>query len=211
MGFPFQVDGGFQVGPVATAALYAGGGTAASPPATSTANLNGLGYWFSSTATSGDSRGLYLRQYFSGAGVSGEAARIFGTVNNVAAAVGGTVNGAHITLSVSGASGSVSGAGNAIRATLGLGASTSAGGTLAALQLDSDFDNTATVPSTAACIRVTNSNTKKWANFMVIPAASNGTIFAAHTTQTMTHSIKILNDAGTAYYLMVTDAATNRS
>lgn len=211
MGFPFQVDGGFQIGPVATAALYAGGGTSSSPLATASANLNGLGFWFSSTATSGDSRGLYLRQYFSGAGVSGEAARIFGTVNGVTAATGGTVNGAHITLSVSGAAGAVSGAGNALRATLGLGADTVAGGTLAGIQIDSDFDNGATVPGTAACIRVTNSNTKKWANFMVIPAASNGTIFAAHTTQTMTHSIKILNDAGTAYYLMVTDAATNRS
>ena len=42
-------------------------------------------------------------------------------------------------------------------------------------------------------------------------AAANGTIFAAHTTQVLTHSIRIRNAAGTAFYLMVTDAATNRS
>jgi len=43
-----------------------------------------------------------------------------------------------------------------------------------------------------------------------VPAASNGTVFATHTTQTMTHSIRIYDDAGTAYYIMCTNAATNR-
>lgn len=200
-----------QFGDTATAALSMGGGTSAAPISTSTASKNHIGFWFKSTATTGDSRGLYLRQYFSGAGVSGEAARIFGTVDGVTAAVGGTVNGAHITLSVSGAAGAVSGAGNALRATLGLGADTVAGGTLAGIQVDSDFDTAATVPSTAAAIRITNSNTKVWANLLNIPNASNGTIFAAHTTQTMTHSIKIISANGTAYYIMCTDAATNRS
>ena len=200
-----------QLGDTATAALSLGGGTSAAPLSTSTANKNHIGFWFKSTATTGDSRGIYLRQYFSGAGVSGEAARIFGTVDNVTAAVGGTVNGAHVSLSVSGASGAVSGAGNAIRATLGIGDGTTAGGTLSAIQLDSDFDNGGTVPATAAAIRVTNSNTKLWANLLNIPNASNGTIFAAHTTQTLTHSIKFISADGTAYYIMCTDAATNRS
>jgi len=163
------------------------------------------------TATSGDSRLRNERLYFSGAGVSGEVVRAYGIVNNVTAAVGGTVNGAHISLGVTGASGAVSGAGNAIRATLSLGAGTTAGGTLSAIQLDSDFDNGATVPSTASAIRVTNSNTKLWANLMQIPAPANGSIFAAHTTQTMTQSIRILGSNGTAYYVMCTDTATNRS
>jgi hypothetical protein len=150
-----------QFGTTASTALVTGCGTAGTPYAMgTTAGQNAMGYWFSSTATSGDTRGLYLRQYFAGVGGSGEAARIFGTVNNVTAATGGTVNGAHITLSVSGASGAVSGAGNGLRVTLGLGDTTNAGGTLAAIQVDSDFHNGATVPATCAGIRFTNSNTK---------------------------------------------------
>ena len=195
---------------VDTAAIFMGGGTSASTVSTATADLNFMGFWLDTTATSGDSRGLYLRLYFSGTGVSGEAARIFGTVNNKTVATGGTVNGAHVSLSVTGASGAISGAGNALRATLGLGASTNSGGTVAALQLDSDFDATATIPALAACMRVTNSNTGKWPYFANIPAASNSTIFATHTTQAMSHSIRIVDAAGTPYYIMCTNAATNR-
>jgi len=65
-------------------------------------------------ATSGDNRGMYLRQYLSGAGASGEAARIYNTVENVAA---GTAHGAHTSLSF-GVSGTVTGQGVASRSTL---------------------------------------------------------------------------------------------
>lgn len=172
---------------------------------------NGLEYYLNATHTTGDMRGEYLRLYFSGAGGSGEAARIFSTINNVSVATGGTVNGAHISLSATGASAGVSGAANALRATFGAGASTNIGGTCAVVQVDTDFDTAATIPSNFAFLRFTNSNTGVAANLLRIPNASNGTIFAAHTTQTMTHSIKIVSEDGTAYYLMCTNAATNRS
>lgn len=175
------------------------------------ANQNALGLFFETEATSGDTRGINLRLYFSGAAGSGEALRAYGIVNGVTAATGGTVNGAHITLGVTGANGKVSGAANAVRATLAFGASVNAGGTCSALQLDSDFDNACTLDANVCAIRLTNSNTKLWANLIQIPAASNGTIFAAHTTQIMTHSIRIRDAANTAYYVMVTNAATNRS
>jgi hypothetical protein len=177
----------------------------------STANSNAVGLFFESTATSGDARGINLRLYFSGAGGSGEALRAYGIVNGVTAATGGTVNGAHVTLGVTGAAGAISGAGNALRATLAFGDGVNAGGTCSALQIDSDFHNGSTVAAGLCAIRLTNSSTKLWPNLLEIPAASNGTIFAAHTTQALTHSIRIRNAAGTAYYLMVTDAATNRS
>jgi hypothetical protein len=185
-------------------------GTATVPVSLGTTAKSAEQLYFSTSATSGSSRVVNARLYFNAAG-EGEALRGYGIVNNATAAVGGTVNGAHITLGVTGASGAVSGAGNAIRATLSLGANTTAGGTLSAIQLDSDFDNAATVPATASCIRVTNTNTKLWANLMTIPAPVNGSIFAAHTTQTMTQSIRILGATGTPYYIMCTDAATNRS
>lgn len=67
-------------------------------------------------AESGDARAMYLRLYIDGAGGGGEALRAFTTVNNVAAA---TAHGAHISLNF-GATGTVTGQGIAMRATLHL-------------------------------------------------------------------------------------------
>ena len=212
MTLPFRTNPDYWNGTNnANAAFFGFGSSSDYTSLGTTANQNAIGYWFDTQATSGDTRGMYLRLRFSGAAGSGEAARIFGTVNNVSAASGGTVNGAHISLSVSGASGAVSGAGNALRATLGLGAATNAGGTLSAIQVDSDFAADATVPATAAAIRVTNSNTGVWANLLNIPNASNGTIFAAHGTDAMTHSIAIMTANGTPYWVMCTNTDANRS
>jgi hypothetical protein len=48
-------------------------------------------------------------------------------------------------------------------------------------------------------------------NLLKLPStASNGTILAVHTTQTMTHSIRVKDSAGNSYFLMATNAATNR-
>lgn len=133
------------------------------------------------TATSGDTRNQNLRLYFSGAGGSGEVVRAYGIVNNVTAATGGTVNGIHSTLQVNGASGTVSGAANAIRATFAQGASNATGGTCAVIQCDSDLDNTATVPATLSYIRFTNSNTKKIDNLLALDGIST-TLYAAAGT-----------------------------
>lgn len=175
---------------------------------------NGLEFYLNALHTTGDMRGMYLRQYFSGAGGSGEAARIFSTINGVAVATGGTVNGAHISLGTAGAGAQVSGAANALRVTFGIAAaSTNIGGTCAVIQVDTDFDNAVTVPTNFAFLRFTNTNTKKSNNLLRIPnvAAEAGGLFCAHVTQTMTHSIKIVSENGTAYYIMCTDAATNRT
>lgn len=192
-------------------AEFFGTGSSSARTQLGTTAHNGLGLFFESKHATGDARGINLRLYFSKAGGSGEALRAYGIVNGVSAATGGTVNGAHITLGVTGAAGAISGAGNAIRATLSFGASVNAGGTCSALQLDSDFDNACTLDANICAIRLTDTNTKLWPNLLQIPAASNGTIFSAHTTQSMTHSIRIRDASGTAYYCMVTNAATNRS
>ena len=81
------------------------------------------------------------------------------------AATGGTVNGAHISLSING-SGTISGAGNALRVTLG-GSSTNPGGTIAAIQVDSDFASGGTWTN-ASFIRFTNSGTGTVTNLMNI-------------------------------------------
>lgn len=194
--------------------LLIGAGISGTPLSMGTTADNAKEYYLSTYHTSGDARGEYLRLYFSGAGGSGEAARIFSTINNVSVATGGTVNGAHISIGTSGASAAVSGAANALRATFGIAAaSTAIGGTCSVIQVDTDFDTAVTVPTNFAFLRFTNSNTKKSNNLMRIPnvAAESGGLFCAHTTQAMTHSIRIVSEGGTAYYIMCTNANTNRT
>lgn len=175
---------------------------------------NALEFFLDATHTSGDMRGEYMRLYFSGAGGSGEAARIFSTINNVSVATGGTVNGAHISIGTAGANAAVSGAANALRATFGIAAlSTNIGGTCAVIQVDTDIATEATVPTNFAFLRFTNTGAKKSNNLMRVPnvAAEAGGLFCAHTTQVLTHSLKIVSEDGTPYYIMCTDASTNRT
>jgi len=112
--------------------------------------------YFKSTATTGDIRGEYLRLYISGAGSSGEAHRIFTTINNVAAT---TAHGAHISLNFA-TSGSLSGLGVASRCTLHIPDSASwTSGTLAAIQAEIYSDGTASDPdgvTALSFIRVVN-------------------------------------------------------
>lgn len=195
-----------------SAALYLGRGTSSAPATNADADKNWIGFWFDSTATSGDTRGLYLRQYFSGAGGSGEAARIYGTVNNVTAATGGTVNGAHISLSVTGASGKISGAGNALRATLGFSATpTTVGGTCAVIQVDSDIAAGPTIPAGTSFLRFTNTGTQALSYLLNVPTTGSGLMVAPHTTQTMTDSIRIVMADGNVRYIMCTTDSTNRT
>ena len=178
--------------------------------------LNAMEYYLDATHTTGDMRGLYLRQYFSGAGGSGEAARIFGTINNVSVATGGTVNGAHISLGTAGASAAVSGAANALRATFGIAAaSTAVGGTCAVIQVDTDFTNGMNMPSNFAFLRFTNSGTSATVPLALmrvpnVAAATNG-LFCVHTTDAMTHSLRFVSEGGTEYHIMCTTTTSNRT
>lgn len=147
--------------------------------------------------TTGDVRLQYQRLTFTSTG-SGETGRWLTRVTGAGAATGGTVNGGHISLSING-SGTVSGAGNALRVTIG-GTSTNPGGTLAALQLDSDFATGGTWTNTSY-IRCTNSGTGTIDTFAVLPNA----MVAAEVGAAVSHVIAIKNASGTPYYLMVSD------
>lgn len=171
-------------------------GTASSPIAVSTAGDVSSSY-VTSTATTGDVRLNYSRLEVASTG-SGETGRWLTRVTAANAATGGTVNGGHISLSING-SGTVSGAGNALRVTLG-GSSTNPGGTLAALQLDSDFASGGTWTN-ASFLRCTNSGTGTISTFAVLPNAMVATKSAA----AVTHVIAIKNASGTPYYLMVSN------
>jgi hypothetical protein len=171
-------------------------GTVSAPVVVNTAG-NVSSSYVTSTATTGDVRLSYSRLTVAGTG-SGETGRWLTRVTAANAATGGTVNGGHISLSING-SGTVSGAGNALRVTIG-GSSTNPGGTLAALQLDSDFATGGTWTN-ASYIRCTNSGTGAIGTFAVLPNALVG----VKTAAAVSHVIPIKNASGTQYYLMVSD------
>lgn len=174
------------------------GGTATNPIVVTTAdNINES--YATTSAASGDTRLSYNKLTFAGAG-AGETLRAFSVVT-AAQGAGQTTNGAHISLSVN-TGGSISGAGNALRATLGLAAGVSSGGTVAAIQADSDVGAGATLPATAAWIRFTNSGAGTGlSNLFNLPSA----MVVARTASASSHTIRIVVD-GTPYYLMVSSA-----
>lgn len=203
-----------QLLPGDTSALVLGSGKSGTNHSLGSTAGNALEFYFDATHTTGDMRGQYLRLYFSGAGGSGEALRAYSTINDVSVATGGTVNGAHISLGTAGASAAVSGQASALRCTFSVAAaSTNIGGTCSVLQLDGDLDTAVTIPTGMAFIRVTNLGAKKVNALFRMPtvAAETAGLFCAHTTDAMTHSIRIVSEAGTAYYLMATTTVTNRT
>ena len=175
-------------------------GTSASPLAVTTAqNINSA--FATTSATTGDTRLSYNKLTFTSTG-SGETLRAFSVVTGTGAATAGTINGAHISLEVDGASATISGAANAIRATLG-GTDGTPGGTLAVIQLDTNYTVNATLPATASFIRVTDSgaNTGEIPLLMNIDTAPAATIAPAATSVgTVSKAIKVMI-GGTVYYV----------
>jgi hypothetical protein len=177
-------------------------GTSSDPLEVTTAQNIDSSYATTSAAT-GDTRLSYNRLTFTSTG-SGETFRALTRVTGANAATGGTVNGAHISASIN-TGGTISGAANALRATIG-GTSTNPGGTLAALQLDSDFASGGTWTNTSF-LRVTNSGTGEVGNFAVMPAVSATGVFRAKVgSPVVTHTIPVTS-GGTTYYIMVSTIA----
>ena len=58
-----------------TAALLHGMGTSGTPVGTTSGSVNFMGYWMTTSATSGDVRGFYSRLFFTGAGGTGRNRR----------------------------------------------------------------------------------------------------------------------------------------
>ena len=178
------------------------GGTATSPITVSVAGNISESY-ATSSATTGDTRLSYNKLTFTSTG-SGETLRAFSVVTGTGAATAGTINGAHISLEVNGSSASISGAANAIRATLG-GTDATPGGTLAVIQLDTNYTVNASLPATASFIRVSDSGsaTGEIPNLMNIEAGPAATIVStgAATPSGTIKKIKIMIE-GTTYYVL---------
>ena len=187
-------------GPVQSLNGFIGGTTTDPIVATTAGNISS--FYGTASNTTGDVRLNYSRLTFTTTG-SGETARFLTRVTGANAATGGTVNGAHISLSVN-TGGSISGAGNGLRVTLGAAASVTVGGTVAALQVDSDVDTTATLPGNASFIRVTNSGSGTITNLFNLPDAMVQAI--GGTSTTATQKIRFVDSAGTAYFLYAVEA-----
>lgn len=184
-------------GPVASQNGFIGG-TATSPIAVTTAsNVNSS--YATTSVTTGDTRLTYNKLTFTSTG-SGETARFFSVVTGAGAAAAGTINGAHISAEIN-TTGTISGAANALRATLG-GSATTPGGTLAVLQLDTNYTANVTLPATAAFIRVSDSgtNTGEVPNLLNIEAGPAATLVSSGTVGGTLKAIKIRID-GTTYYI----------
>lgn len=195
-----------------SSAVVLGAGTSADPVVLPTANTNAVGVYTSATATSGDTRAIYAKNYFSGAGVSGEAVRAYGVVNNVTAATGGTVNGSHNSLLVTGTSGKVSGSGHASRHTLELAANVNSGGTLSVVEIDTSIAGTATIPADTAFIAVNNLDSGKLGLFLRATNMDTSACFktgltAATVNAATTAALKVKIN-GTVYYIPLATAIT---
>jgi hypothetical protein len=175
-------------------------GTASSPVTVTTATNIDAAY-ATTSATTGDTRLSYNKLTFTSTG-SGETLRAFSVVTGTGAAAGGTINGAHISLEVDGSAASISGAANALRATLG-GTDATPSGTLAVIQLDTNYSVDATLPATASFIRVTDSgaNTGEIPLLMNIATGPAATIAPTATSvTTVSKAIKVMI-GGTVYYV----------
>ena len=174
-------------------------GTNASPVAVTTSG-NISSFYGTTSATTGDTRLVYDKLTFTSTG-SGETLRAFSIVTGTNAATAGTINGAHISASING-TGTISGAANAVRATLG-GTATTPGGTLAVLQLDTDYGVNVTLGATSSFIRVTDSGsqTGEVQNLMNIETGPAATVAPTATAvSTVSKAIKV-RIGGTAYYV----------
>jgi hypothetical protein len=194
-----------------SAALMLGIGSSSSYESTATADKNFIGVYTQTTAATGDCRGAYIRTKFGGAG-SGEAVRAYADVTYAgAAAAGGTINGAHISLAV-GATSTISGQASAARVTLDYAAATrTMDANVSALLLDSNIGANNTPHASNAFIRVTNVGSVSLGKLFRLPTIASGGLLAAHTTDALSHSIRCVDDAGTVFYIMCTTTASNRT
>lgn len=185
-------------GPVASDNGFIGG-TASSPITVTTASNISSSYG-STSATTGDTRLSYQRLAFTSTG-SGETLRAFSVVTGAGAATGGTINGAHISTSIN-TTGTISGAANAIRATLG-GSATTPGGTLAVLQLDTDYSTNVTLGAASSFIRVTDSGsqTGEVQNLINIETGPAATVAPTATSVTTVAKAIKVRIGGTDYYV----------
>ncbi len=192
-------------------ALVMGIGNSTQRAVSTVASSKFLSFYFEQLAAGG--YGLYVRQYLSTAGIDGDAARFYGTVNNVAAS---TARGAHISLNFAD-SGTVTGLGVALECTLHIPNDATQSGTLAALKVAINSDGSTSDPAGSALsyIYVANQGDATGGADVDDDAAlfditghtiATGNMVAASATEAnYSHSVRVRIN-GTSYYMMLASA-----
>ena len=168
--------------------------------------------YYRSAQTSGVGiRAHYEDLEFTGT-IGGEVIRARGIANGLLCATGSTINAAHFTGRVEAAK-TVSGGLNAVRATLEIAGSTpSPGGTLSALQLDSNIVTGSLHPlNSSAFIRVTQTGVGLLDTLMLLPATEadghNADVLStAGVDKAATHYVRIVLGTTPAWIMVTTTA-----
>ncbi len=200
-----------------TAGAILKAGTSSATITSATADTKFIQLYCTSSATSGDNRGIYNRLYMTGVGGGGESLRSYTDVSVAC----GTAHGAHISLGFGESTtvGSITGLGVAVRGTLGIpsGAMPS-GGTYAAIQPEIYcFGASATVAAVTelSFIRCSNAGNATGvglvddkAYLLVLDGgaiASGNIVESSATEANYAYSIRV-KLAGTVMYLMAASA-----
>lgn len=192
-------------------ALLLGHGDSTTRVKSADANAKFISFYTEGTADG--QYGAYFRHYASEAGISNDCLRAFGTVNNVAA---GTARGAHISLSF-GTTGTVTGLGCALEATLHIPNQATQAGTLYAVKAAINSDGATSDPAGATTLAYyaavnqgdTTGDDDVDTDAVLFDvqghAAGTGTLFqtttTAYTLGEITNSLKI-KVGGTIYHLL---------
>jgi hypothetical protein len=156
-------------------------------------------------AGASDTRVHYEDLYFDSTG-GGEVIRARGIANGLLCATGGTINAAHFTGRVAAAK-TVSGALNAVRATLEVAGTTpTPGGTLSCLQLDSNIVTGWVEGLNDAYIRVSMTGAGHLTNFLNFDGHAVGTdpdadLLSTHADHASTHLVKCRMNGATVWLL----------
>ena len=112
--------------------------------------------------------------------------------------------------------GTISGAAHAIRATYEVAGTTpTPGGTNSALQVDTNAVTGTVFGTTDAFISIANIGAGKLTNVLQVPTAAAKTAYltdpfvARHADAAATHGLKMVDAAGTVYWIMVTTDTPN--
>lgn len=154
-----------------------------------------------------DTRAGYFRLYQKTAAGSGDALRAYHTV--LASTAAANAHGFHGSVSFN-AGASVTGLAAGVRATLDFAANTATpGGTMCALQVDSNIGTGITLPSTASFIRAADNGAVKLPYMMDISTLTSGASYAwvsgAHAGTTVGGCLRILTSAGAMFVKLYSD------
>jgi hypothetical protein len=194
-------DAGKDAGRVPdSSVILLGVGTSGDPATTSTADKKYIGMYTESSATSGDSRAIYIQHFLSGAGATGDCARFFTKVNATGVAGG---FGVHATVQIQDdATTGITGLANGVRATLAAEADTrTLAGTLASLQVDSDIGANNTLGAGTSFIRVADNGSVKIGNLFAF--ASTNDVITGTTAATAAGAIKVYVEGTGVRYIQL--------